>query len=556
MASKKSNSKKTKKTNGKNGKKSNNKNEKKHTYCNILDNLYKTPDGPEIVQALADMCLTNIFTGRAQTKKGARPRTFMMASGMTKKIDEYKRHMFVGYYNKEGLSMKAKSDDPLIYNMVGDAFKVEVKNNDIHIGNSKLEKEIPGSSNGMILVIDKPLKVSKGGEILLGGNVSYTVTDEEVIHPILQKKIVFYDDVTGLTGLDLRWNILEHYRRMWPLHDWSLYGDFNYYNWAYASLVAYLNEQVPNFFTLYEPFPDPLVGLESLLQYRMLNNRGYWVPDSLLQGFVQSPFWLSADPKIIEKARIYLGGGGVLRDELSGGQLPLMRQDIALMEAYIKPFKEELAEILKDINIPEQKKRMYIVDIYKKIENDDEFRGKEGRNIMKKIGSQIHMVSLGRHLDAFLTYNIRNYLYRPMSLGGGDIIGGDGEFNIYSPSLFDEIRCLFGTVKYPDLVELILQPTLTSNYRFGMDFINKFCMSPYCLYVAGLNKNLADITLSSPYIPRVNFQTMGYVPPKVTEVSGETVEVAPSGPSVQTDGNKMDLAGLRSMINGGGSGDQ
>jgi hypothetical protein len=553
---KKSNGKKTKTKNNNKGSQ-----KKKHSYCNILDNLYKTEDGPEIVQTLADICLTNIFTGRAHTKKGDRPRTFMLASGMNKKVDDFKRHMFVGYYAKDGLSKKANSDDPMIYNMIGDGFKVEIKNNDIHIGNAKVEKEIP-SHNGMILVISEPLKVSKGGEILLGGNkkVTYTVKDEEeLIHPILQKKVVFYDNPFNLTGMDLRWNILEHYRRMWPLYDWSLYDDFNYYNWAYASLIAYLSEQIPNFYTLYEPFPDPLVGLENLLQYRLLDKSGYWMPDSLLQGFVQSPYWLSSDPKIIEKAKIYLGGEARRgnNDELKGGiSIPIINQDLIIIQNYLKPFKEELNKILSDVNIPEQKKRMYIIDIYKKIENDDAFRGKDSRNVMKKIGSQVHLVSLGRHLDAFLTYTIKNYITMPMTIGGKskEIIGGGGSFSVYSPSLFDEIRCLFGNVKYPDLVDLILQPTLTSGYRFNMDFINKFCLSDYCLYVAGLNKSLADTTIPSPYIRRVNFESMGYVPPKNNqpiEVVGDVTDVGsvPSGPSIQTDASKMDLSGLRKMIN-------
>lgn len=552
MASKKKSSKKSKNND--------NKKSKKHSYCNILDNLYKTEEGPEIVQALADMCLTNIFTSKARTKKSTKPRpkTFMLCPNMSKKTDNFKRHMFIGFYSKQGLSKIAEKEEPIIYNMLGEGFKVEIKNNVIHIGSSKVIKEIPGSSNGMILVLDSQLKNSKGGKILLGGNnVSYTVKDEEIVHPILQKKIVFHDDLSGLSGMDLRWNILENYRKMWPLYDWSLYDDFNYYNWAYSSLIGYLSEQVPNFYTLYEPFADPLVGIESLLQSRMTNNRGYWIPDSLLQGFVQSPYWLSSDPRIIEKAKIYLGGNAIRNnDELKGGNLPLIYQDIVVINKYLQPFKNELEKVLQDVNIPEQKKRMYIIDIYKKIENDDAFRGKESRNIMKKIGSQIHLVSLGRHLDAFLTYTIKDYLTLPMKAGKSEkIISGGGEYTVYNPSLFDEIRCLFGNVKYPDLVELILQPKLSSGYRFNLDFINKFCLSPYCMYVAGLNKNLEDTTLKSPYIRRVNFQTMGYVPSSNEyNIKGELTEEELSseltGDNVKTDANKMDLNSLKNMIRG------
>lgn len=517
-------------------------------YCNILDNLHKTKVGPEITNILAELCLTNIFTQRARTKKGMRPRTFMLASDMTKTADSLKRHMFIGFYSKEGLAKIAKKDNPMIYNMLGEGYKVDVKNNTIHINGSKVEKEIP-ASNGMMLILDTHLKAGKKNGKMKGGS-TYKVRGSKVEHPILKKKVVFYDDLSSLSGLDLRWNILENYRRMWPLYDWSLYDDFNYYNWAYASLIAYLSEQIPNFYTLYEPFPDPLVGLETLLQYRMLSNNYYWIPDSLLQGFVNSPYWLTTDPQIIEKAKIYLGGGGRHKD-MQGGGSPIIRQDTIVIENYVRPFRESLEKVLKDVNIPEQKKRMYIVDIYKKLENDDEFRGKEGRNIMKRIGSQIHMVSLGRHLDAFLTCNIRNYLAMPMNGGESEEIrGGANEFTIYSPSLFDEIRCLFGTVKYPDLVDLILQPKLTSGYRFGMDFINKFCLSPYCMYVAGLSKSLAQTTLKTPYIPRANFQTLGYVSPKKDTVSittsngTESVSVgteisASPGSGLETDASKM-----------------
>ena len=498
-------------------------------YCNILDNLYKTDNGPELTSALADLCLTNLFTQRAHTKKGSRPRTFMLAPGMKQTADDFKRHMFVGYYPKQGLAKIAKKSDPMIYNMLGEGYKINIKNNEIHINGSKVEKEIPGSSNGMILIIDEPLKAGVKDNKMKGGDDSttYKVKGTKIVkHPILKKKVIFYDDLTSLSGLDLRWNILENYRRMWPLYDWSLYDDFNYYNWAYASLIAYLSDNIPNFYTLYEPFSDPLVGLESLLQYRMLGSNGYWIPDSLLQSFVSSPYWLSTDPKIIEKAKIYLGGGGRHYDNIKGGKMdggmmPIIRQDTVVIENYMRPIKESLQNVLKDMNIPEQKKRMYIVDIYKKLENDDEFRGKEGRNIMKRIGSQIHMVSLGRHLDAFLTCNIRNYLAMPMNGGESEEIkggAGSSSFTVYNPSLFDEIRCLFGTVKYPDLVDIILQPKLNSGYRFDMDFINKFCLSPYCLYVAGLSKSLAETTLKTPYIPRANFKTLGYVPPRKSNV--------------------------------------
>lgn len=487
-------------------------------YCNILDKLHKEQDGPELVNALAELCLTNIFTQRARTKKGIRPRTFMYAPGMNKSADALKRQMFIGFYSKEGLAKIAKKDDPMVYNMLGEGYKVEIKSNAVHINGSKIEKELP-SANGMLLIISDPLKPGK----MRGGGKTYKVRGSKTVdHPILKKEVVFYDDLSGLSGLNLRWNILENYRRMWPLYDWSLYDDFNYYNWAYSSLISYLSTAVPNFYTLYEPYPDPLVGLESLLQYRMLDTGGYWLPDSLLQAFVASPYWLTTDPKVIEKAKIYLGGGGRHQDMkggLGGIGWPIIKQDTVIIENYINPFKMSLEKVLKDPKIPEQKKRMYVIDIYKKLENDDEFRGKEGRNVMKRVGSQIHMVSLGRHLDAFLTYNIRNYLAMPMSGGKSEeITGGGGEFTIYSPSLFDEIRCLFGTVKYPDLVDLILQPKLTSGYRFGMDFINKFCLSPYCLYVAGLSKNLGKTTLKSPYIPRANFKTLGYTPPKKDSV--------------------------------------
>lgn len=529
---------------------------KDKNYCNILDNLYKLDDGKEIMNTLAELCLTNMFTHKAHTKNNkVRPKTFMMNKSMGKKTDDFKRSLFIGFYSKEGLAKIAKKDEPMIYNILGEGYKVVVKNNEIHIGSSKIKKEIP-ASNGMLLVLDSPLK--SGTKKMKGGSTTYKVrgsSNLQVKHPLLERKIVYYDDLNPLRGINLRWNILEHYRRQWPVYDWTLTDDFNYYNWAYASLITYLTEQIPNFFTLYEPFPDPLIGLESLLQYRLLDTSGYLIPDSLLLGFYNSPYWLSTDPSIIDKAKVYLGGES--HHKKGGGfGLPIIYQDTVVIEDYMKPYKDSLRNVLKDANIPERKKRMYIVDIYKKLENDDEFRGNEGRNIMKRVGSQIHMVTLGRHLDAFMTYNIRNYLSLPMSGGKSEEIkGGGGEYSLYNPSLFDEVRCLFGTAKYPDLVDLVLQPNLDSGYRFGMDFINKFCLSPYCLYVSGLSKNLGLTTLKTPYIKRAHFKNLGYKQPNKDTVvirtkTPTTPTITPTTATVSTSssGTKTDSAQMAYLL--------
>jgi len=564
-----------------------NKDESERNYCNILDLLAK--DGQlDLIQLLGKLCLISLFTGRSKTQKGFRSKTFMlMPVAAIKKIakmkdddakEVIKRHIFLGVHTME--TLKEKSGKTL-FSMTKDNF--EIGTGGKSIGDVKVKGEITGANNGIILKIGSMLpetdKVQRKEQDApkSGGSKRRTrrtrktrtrkmrgggLTVNYITHPLLSGDINYRQNLNSLSGIDLRWNMLEHHRRKWPLMHWDISDNYNHYAWAYASLILYLRESIPDFYSVYEPFTDPVVGLEHLLQYRLVNSNKYLLSDSILHGWNNSKYWLLSDPVILKEAQLYTLGGG--KPEMSGGLghcVPITQQSQTIINAYRQPYLSSMLEVLDNKKISEQDKRMYIVDVYKQIETDDKFRDSRSRKLYKKLDSDLWLVTLGTHLDAYLTHTSIKLINKPFA-GGKNIKGGSSG----KITMFDEFKCAFGSLGYRNMVDLVLQPQLTSGYRFSLDFFKNFCTSPFCIYVAGLNKPLHRTTLKSPYVKRRGYTdyaypmqvdkkvaprqitfTLGAKKPSTNEVTFTPSAIA-TNPVILTDAERKDMQQINDKV--------
>lgn len=513
-------------------------------YCNILD-ILSDKGYDNLVVIMAKHCMSSLLTKRMRTKDGKQKnRTFAVPP--KKEIDKIakmkkedaknvlKRHIFPGDHPVSSLK-----DGYTLFNMVKDNYEVSVKNGKASLSGVNIIGEIPsgtkGAFNGTILMLDavlpetekkqrsnnktsskttKKRETKKGGarrsdsKKLFGGNgtiVSY------ISHPLLTGEIDYNPNLSGLSGIDLRWNILEHYRRKWPLEQWNVFDDYNYYAWAYASLILYLREKITDFYSVYEPYVDPIVGLEHLLQYRLVNTNRYLLSDSMLHDWIRSKYWLVSDPVILNEANLYTLGGG--KKEMSGGvveiNIPITQRSEVIINAYRQPYLSSLMEVLENKNISEQDKRLYLIDVYKQIETDDKFRDERSRKLYKKIDTDLWLVTLGNHLDAYLSHISMKLMSTPFAGGKkNNVKGGNGTY-YYMPTLYDEFKCAFSSSGPKNLVNLILQPHLNTGHSFSLEFLRNFCTSPYCLYVAGLKYPIQETTLKLPYIKRRNYTDYG-----------------------------------------------
>ena len=496
-------------------------------YCNILDVL-SDKGYDKLVVIMAKHCMTSLLTKKMHTKDGKfKNRT--LAVPPKKEIDKIskmkkedakniiKRHIFPGDHTIESLK-----DGYTLFNMLKDNYEISVKNGKASLSGVKITDEIPsgpnGAFNGTILILDgllpetekKQRTSKKGGRKKMLGGTDFNVVSY-ISHPLLTGDINFSPKLSGLSGIDLRWNILEHYRNKWPVNQWNIFDNYNYYSWAYASLILYLRDKIIDFYSVYEPFADPIVGLEHLLQFRQVNTNSYLLSDALLHDWIKSKYWLVSDPIIIEEANLYTLGGG--KKELTGGlteiDIPITQRTDVIINAYREPYLSSLIEVLDNNKISEQDKRLYIIDVYKQIETDDKFRDERSRKLYKKIDSDLWLVTLGTHLDAYLSQISIKLMSKPFAGGKKNIKGGNTK-NFYMPTLYDEFKCAFSSSGPKNLVNLILQPHLKSGYTFSLDFLRNFCTSPYCLYVAGLKYPIHKTTLKNPYITRRGYTDYGF----------------------------------------------
>ena len=367
-------------------------------YCNILDVL--SDNGyDKLVILMTKHCMSSILTKKMKKERG---RTLVVPpvkdiSKLDNK-DGIKAHIF-----NMTCDLSKLQDGSKIHSM-NTTYDVEVKGKTVKIGGATV-KLLAEANNGVILQAsgvlkgtkkEIPEKSSKGGKLYGGSVMQY------VEHPILTNDIPFSSSLSGLSGIDLRWNILEHYRRKWPAELWSPMEDYNFYSWAYSSLVLYLKDRITDFYSVYEPFVNPMVGLEHLLQYRLVNSNKYLVSDSILHDWISSPYWLASDPIIIKEANLFTLGGG--KKEMDGGSafLPIIMRSSNIINSYLSPYHTAVANVMDDANIKEEKKRFYIEDVYAAIEDDDKFRSSKSRKLYRKLDSELYMATLGTHILAFL----------------------------------------------------------------------------------------------------------------------------------------------------------
>jgi hypothetical protein len=511
-------------------------------YCNILDVL-SDKGYDKLVVLMTKHCMSSILTKKMNKKRG---RTLIVPpvkdiSKLDNK-DGIKAHIFNMTCDLGKLKDKSK-----VHSM-NTTYDVEVKGKTVKIGGATV-KLLAEANNGVILQAsgvlkgtkkeapkksskgtkkEAPKKSSKGGANmrLLGGTGFKAM--QYVEHPILTDDIPFSVSLSGLSGIDLRWNILEHYRRKWPAELWSPMEDYNFYSWAYSSLVLYLRDRMSDFFSVYEPFVNPIVGLEHLLQYRLVNSNKYLVSDSILHDWIASPYWLASDPILIKEANLYTLGGGAKEAEMDGGTIPIIMRSSNIINSFLGPNITAMIAMMDNPEVTEQQKRAYIIDNYMAIESDDKFRSSKSRKLYRKLDSDLYIATLGTHILAYLTEQSTKLMLTP-AMGGG---GGDSiVMNPYNTA-FHETLCAFGSLGPRNVVNTFLQPSLTSNYMFPLSVVKKFCTSPYCLYVAGLKHPLHKTTLKSPYIKRTTYTDFG----KPTESTTESTSPpnpfgSPSGPS-------------------------
>lgn len=544
-------------------------------YCNILDLLEK--DGQsDLVVLIARLCMTSLMANKQKTKDGKMvAKTFLLPpSSDVKKLmkmdaedakEIIKRHLFLNVHPMEKL---AERNGKQLYNFIGEEYDISADGeDDIKIGKIKITGEIKGGTNGIVLKINKLLPAGKktekskkskkskkeedmeggsefeefeeidefapyGGGLMFGGkkhenfgggNKNMKGGDWYIMnHPILNDDIAIVSDLSGLSGINLRWNIIEAYRNKWPLTLYPYDSDYHYYSWLYASLIMFLQENYPSFLTIYEPPMDPIIGTEQLLQFRWRNSSNYLLSDDWLRKWYLSSYWLSADPIILEKYNNYIiyGGNGFFDENKTGSAMKQYIRGSNMESEYLTPFVKATVKVLNDPEMQEQDKRLYIVNKYKEIEMDDNFRYPKNKKLYQKVGKDYwYLVPAALQLQAFFVTKYLNPLSN-VSLFGGSLEkfkqhGGIGAPTKYNLTKFDEFMCgFFSGGNFKDTVYDILQPNESREYRFKLELLNEFCNSPFYLCsMSTLKKSFKNYYISrSPYNTVGSIMTGGALP--------------------------------------------
>lgn len=136
-----------------------------------------------------------------------------------------------------------------------------------------------------------------------GGSGFFSSAAEQIINSILN------DPVLGM-----RHGIFNQYENAFPLSMYPMQHEYNFANRLYAALLVYLTEEMPNFINDYYPFlsSDSLSSLEILLQRWQspmeINPNNMLLSNSMLQGFMGSPYWLNNDVGLLQSGREILTG--------------------------------------------------------------------------------------------------------------------------------------------------------------------------------------------------------------------------------------------------------
>lgn len=399
-------------------------------YCTLIDKFgevgKKNADYKKVFDLLADRCMLSLLTKRV---------TFLLPVGKAlkelekmspaKQREHIKRHLIGGAFEKEELEGRDRVyTRATIDKSRRVAYVVAGKGASLTIGGVKVGKvamKVTGSTKegkeiptGIAYEIEELLpeageevplrpRVEKGkgssksrAEQAGGGSPFEYLVERDIAH------------LLDLSGHDLRWSIIEQYRNSWPISVFGLDSEYAWYQWATASLVSFLAEQIPDFYWVYSPYLglDPFSTLDLLFEYHVQDAyHRYILPDDLIKKWIQSNMYLYSDPILLSNAMTFLAGGG----SKTGGDPTFPKQIISLnpdlSSRYVVTGKEAINEYIR-FNSPE-KIREGIVKVYKKVYEEPDVLLGETRSIYEQVDKQPFVVAMQNDLRRFFDDRFR-----------------------------------------------------------------------------------------------------------------------------------------------------
>lgn len=471
-------------------------------HCTLIDKFGaisdKNKDHKHVFELLSKLCMLSLLTKRV---------TFLIPVGKALKEiskltaaqqrDQFKRHIIGGAFEKSELEGKERVYTKMVIDKSKRiAYAVAGKGASLTIGGVKVGKlviKIEGSTrDGKKIPVGTAYELSEllpipGEEVPLkpryvkkgGGYTFANIVDREV------------DYITSLQGQELRWEIVEQYRKSWPLSVFGIDSEYSWHQWALASLVSFLKERIPDFYHVYSPYlgMDSFASLDLLFEYYVKSNyHKYILPDDLISEWVRSNWYMHSDPVILRNNFNFLAGGGMQ----SGGDglNNIITLNANLANRYVVAGKQAIGEFLQFRN-PE-KVREGIVKVYKKVYSEPNVLLGETRSIYKKVDEQPYIVALQNDLRRFMGSRFRNH----------------SEFDMLYPTFLQSADCdqksfwgFFGgsksksgpkwflkTIMQYDTESLKVNLDGSDKFRFPMRFWKDFVDSPFYLYMSIIDK--------------------------------------------------------------------
>jgi hypothetical protein len=497
--------------------------EESNKYCTLIDKFGEIADDnkdyKKVFMLLSKLCMLSLLTKRVTfLLPVGKALTALSKMSAEKQREQMKRHIIGGAFTKDELMERER-----VYTRMttsdGDDYKriAYVVNKEAGtIGGIKIGKEIivvGGSTKdskhipvGVAFEVEELLsepgeevpmrtkgpvrkgrkdKVMEGGGWPFGSPLEY-VADQSLV------------DYVELGAQELRWAIVEQYRKAWPLTVFGIDSEYSWYQWMWASLLAFLKEQIPNFYWVYSPYlgMDPFASLDLLFEHYVQENyNNYILPDELLHQWTQSRWFLYNDPTILRESFTYLAGGG---QRQSGGGWPFdsfISLNLDSANRYVAVGKQAIGEYMR-YNNPE-KLREGIVKVYKKVYEEPNFLLGETRAIYKKVDEEPFVVGLHNDLRRFLNSRFRYHsefdqLYPSFLkcdscgkskglLGYLFGVGGGGKSDSVARAVLKSVLQYDTTTMEIDLGE-------SKQFRFPMEFLQDFVMSPFFMYMSITDK--------------------------------------------------------------------
>lgn len=491
--------------------------EESNKYCTLIDKFGEIADNnkdyKKVFMLLSKLCMLSLLTKRV---------TFLMPvdKALTKlekmkpdqQREQIKRHIIGGAFTKDELLDRETVYTRLTTQEGGEykriAYKVDKAKGSI--GGVKIGKEIvvvKGETKeskhipiGVALEVDDllsepgegvPMRTKEKGEKkgrkkMEGGMSPFELLMERDVNYLLE-----------LEDNELRWAIVEAYRKSWPLTVFGIDSEYSWYQWMWASLLSFMKEQMSDFYWVYSPYlgMDPYSSLDLLFEYHVRDNYyNYILPNDLIHQWVQSKWFLYNDPSILREAAIYLAGGGAQYG--GGGPFdPFISLNFGMANRYVAVGKEAIGEYMRTAS-PE-KIRDGIVKVYKKVYEEPNFILGETRTIYQKVDEEPFVVGLHNDLRRFMSSRFRYHsefdsLY-PSFLKCSDCDSNKSGFLRFfgfggektSKSL---ARVLIKNLLQYDIATMSIDLGGSDKYRFPYEFLEDFVLSPYFLYMSILDK--------------------------------------------------------------------